>query len=175
MINKVLIKLLGGIWSVKYKCMNSKNKYLIKIYETYLEKRGSYIGYKSKIQYAPVFPHGIIGIFISGDAVIGKNCVIFQQVTIGSNTLIDSKSKGSPKIGDNCYIGAGAKIIGNVCIGNNVRIGANCVVTKDVPDNHVVVLEQPRLIYKEGMDNKFYNTNSRGNLQYYENGSCIEV
>ena len=78
--------------------------------------------------------------FISGDAQIGKACVIFQQVTIGSNRTPGSKHWGAPIIGDNCYIGAGAKIIGNVKIGDNCRIGANAVVTKDVPSNSTIVL-----------------------------------
>lgn len=49
-------------------------------------------------------------------------------------------------IGDNVYIGAGAKIIGNVHVGNNVKIGANCVVFMDVPDNCTVVMPKPRII-----------------------------
>src|SRR5699024_11656176 len=94
----------------------------------------------------PFFPHGITGIFISQGAKIGKDAVIFQQVTIGSNTLKGSKSYGAPVIGDNCYIGAGAKIIGGIKIGDNVRIGANAVVVKDVPDNAVVVNQPGRVI-----------------------------
>ena len=53
-------------------------------------------------------------------AKIGKNCTIFHQVTIGSNTLEGSKHYGAPTIGDNCFIGAGAKIIGKVKVGDNV-------------------------------------------------------
>ena len=103
-----------------------------------------------------VFPHGIYGIFISQGAQIGDNCTIFHQVTIGSNTLPDSKYFGSPKIGKNVYIGAGAKIIGNVTIGDNVRIGANAVVTKDIPDNATVVQASPRIIlHNEVRDNRF--------------------
>ncbi len=93
----------------------------------------------------PRFPHGLNGIFISSGATIGTDCVIFHQVTIGSNTLEDSNT-GCPRIGNNVYIGAGAKIIGNVRVGDNVRIGANCVVVKDVPDNATVVLSAPRVI-----------------------------
>lgn len=72
-------------------------------------------------------------IVIHTKVVIGKHCYISQGVTLGI-------SKGKvPLIGDNVYIAAGAKVIGGVTIGNNVSIGANCVVTKDIPDNVVVV------------------------------------
>jgi len=104
----------------------------------------------------PHLPHGLNGIFVSKKAVVGEKCTIFHQVTIGSNTLADSRGSGSPVIGNNVYIGCGAKIIGNVHIGDNVRIGANCVVVKDIPDNCTVVMEKPRLIYKENkVDNEF--------------------
>lgn len=120
------------------------------------------IGMETKFEGYPNFPHGICGIFISQGARIGKNCTIFQQVTIGSNTLKDSRGYGAPSIGENVYIGAGAKIIGNVKIGNNCRIGANCVITKDVPDNATVVMEQPRIIVHEmERENEFVNYNKK--------------
>ena len=100
-----------------------------------------------------VTPHGFYGIFISGAAKIGKGCTIFHQVTIGSNTIPDSKNAGAPAIGDNVYIGTGAKIIGNVKIGNNVRIGAGCVVTRDVPDNCTVVPAANVIIQKDAPQN----------------------
>lgn len=81
-------------------------------------------------------PH-ISGIVISYFAEIGNGCTIYQQVTIGQESI---GHKGqAPTIGNNVYIGAGAKIIGSIKIGNNVKIGANAVVTKDVPDNSTVV------------------------------------
>lgn len=55
---------------------------------------------------------------------------------------------GGPTIGDNCYIGAGAKIIGNIKVGNNVKIGANCVVVEDIPDNCTVVMNKPRILLR---------------------------
>ena len=104
-----------------------------------------------------ITPHGFHGIFISSRAKIGKNCVIFQNVTIGSNTLIDSKSGGSPTIGDNVYIGAGAQIIGNVKIGNNVRISAGCFVNRDVSDNCTVIQGAPSVIQHDKiLDNRFF-------------------
>ena len=93
-------------------------------------------------------PHSFYGIFISEAARIGTGCTIYQGVTIGSNTLLDSKSAGAPTIGDNVYIGTGARIIGNVKVGNNVRIGAGCTVTRDVPDNCTVVQAAPFVIQK---------------------------
>lgn len=93
-----------------------------------------------------VTPHGFSGIFISSGAVIGQGCVVFQQATVGSNTLRDSAGAGAPVIGSNVLIGAGAKIIGAVTVGDNARIGANCVVTHDVPANATVVLPAPRII-----------------------------
>ena len=98
----------------------------------------------------------MFGVFVSQWAKIGKGCVILQGVTIGSNALPDSKNLGAPVIGDNCYIGVGAAIIGRCTVGNNVRIGANCVVTRDVPDNSVVVSNVQRIIEKESLDNRYY-------------------
>ncbi|SEO64207.1 serine O-acetyltransferase [Paenibacillus sp. OV219] len=79
-------------------------------------------------------------IFVNPAAVIGEHVLISQGVTIGNT------SKGVPTIGNNVYIGAGAKVIGPVKIGNNVAIGANSVVTKDVPDNSVVAGVPARII-----------------------------
>ena len=68
------------------------------------------------------------GIVIHGNAKIGVNCLIFQQVTIGS---VDGTIP--PTIGSRVDIGAGAKIIGPVTIGDHAKIGANAVVLTDVP------------------------------------------
>lgn len=67
---------------------------------------------------------------------IGRNCTILPGVVIGNKHL--SNDNSWVIIGDNCYIGLGAKIFGEVKIGNNVTIGANAVVTKNIPDNAVV-------------------------------------
>lgn len=82
-------------------------------------------------------PH-LNGIFIHQNAVIGENCTIFHQVTIGANEH-RKEFWLAPKIGDSCYIGVGAKIIGGITIGDNVRIGANAVVTQNVAENMTVV------------------------------------
>ena len=125
-------------------------------YQKLMNKNCADISFDCQMDGIPTFPHGFSGIFVSEGAKIGKNCVIFHQVTIGSNTLPGSSGQGFPTLGNKVYIGCGAKIIGNVKIGNNVRIGANCVVTRDVPDNATVVLEKPRVIVRDApQENRF--------------------
>lgn len=161
MLVKVFAEDLDGYdkyWSIR--SMRS-NFSIIKQFQSYLWRRlmarfGAYIPLNTDIARDVKFPHGIGGVFISEGASIGSGCTIFQQVTIGSNTLEDSPRKGAPSVGNNCYIGCGAKIIGNVNVGNNVRIGANCVIVEDVPDNCTVVLSKPQVIYHENVRNNSY-------------------
>ena len=74
-----------------------------------------------------------IGVVINSSVVGGSGIMIEHQVTIGA------EKRKSPVLGNNIFIGAGAKIIGRVKIGDNVKIGANSVVLDDVPDNATVV------------------------------------
>jgi len=88
------------------------------------------------------------GIVVNENSVIGKNCNISHGVTLGESNR--GRNKGCPILGDSVYIGPGAKIVGAVRVGNDVAIGANCVVTKDVPDHSVVVGIPGRVISQEG-------------------------
>lgn len=90
------------------------------------------------------------GIVINVATVIGKNCYVGQGVTLGQ--VNRGERKGNPTVGDNVYIGAGAKVIGNIKIGNHVAIGANAVVTKDVPDFAVVVGIPAKIISYNGSE-----------------------
>jgi serine O-acetyltransferase len=94
----------------------------------------SSVPYKCKIGEGSKLAYGGMGVVIHERAIIGKNCLIGQGITIGGK----SKEYEVPQIGDNVYIAAGARIIGNVKIGSNVLIGANAVVVKDVPSNCIV-------------------------------------
>jgi serine O-acetyltransferase len=76
------------------------------------------------------------GIIISGDAVFGDDCILRNGVTVG---LRSTGERGSPVIGNRVDIGAGAKILGPIHIGDDVTIGANAVVIGDVPSNSVAV------------------------------------
>lgn len=123
---------------------------------SFLDLQCCYIGSLAEFATAPILPHGFHGIHISSGAKIGKNVTIFQNVTIGSNTLKESSRKGAPTIGDNVLIGAGAAIIGNVNIGNNCRIGANCIVVKDMAPNTVAVIRDVRYIERTfDLNNEF--------------------
>lgn len=103
--------------------------------------RFTYLCFNSSIPPTVVLEEGVnfghpIGIVIHQNAIIGSNTIIYQNVTIGRR---NGNKEESPIIGKNCIIGAGACVLGNIKIGNNVKIGANSVVVTDVPDNCTVV------------------------------------
>jgi len=83
-----------------------------------------------------------IGLIIHSNTIIGDNCLIAQNVTIGRNF----GDKMVPRIGNDVYVGTGSVIFGEITIGDNVIIGANSVVNKDVPDNCTVVGNPMRII-----------------------------
>ena len=90
------------------------------------------------------------GLVVHGDSKIGARCVLRQGVTIGNKVTRDGRQTGAPTIGDDVEFGAGAVVIGDLTIGSRVTIGACTVVTKDVPDDHVVVGQGVRLMPKTG-------------------------
>ncbi len=96
------------------------------------------------------------GIVVNKESIIGKNCNLSHGVTLGQSNR--GKNKGCPALGDNIYIGPGAKIVGSVKIGNNVAIGANCVVTKDIADNSVVAGIPGKVISQNGAEGYINNT-----------------
>jgi serine O-acetyltransferase len=87
---------------------------------------GAEIPLGTRIRGGLLLPHPN-GIVIHPDAIIGPNCLIFQQVTLGGG------DNGAPRIGGHVDIGTGAKILGGVIVGDHAKIGANAVVLEDVP------------------------------------------
>lgn len=149
------------------------------VYRLRQKMGGYYIGANAEFAQWPFFPHGYSGVYISGGARVGRRYVVFRQVTIGSDSLAGSGKTGSPTIGDDCYIGAGAKNIGSVKICNGCRIGANAVVYKDVPPNSTVVGawggRERGIEHSQPMGNRFYNNGPSG-WQYWDGEkfvSCI--
>ena len=131
---------------------NCKSRTVIgKVYCIYLrwilQKHGIKLGFTIPIN---VFGPGLSlahygSIVVNGNAKVGKNCRIHSGVNIGRNNE-------APTIGDNVYIGPGAKIWGKITIGNNVAIGANAVVSKDVPDNVTVAGVPFKIISNKGSE-----------------------
>lgn len=100
---------------------------------------GADIPLNSKIAGGLSIPHPN-GIVIHPDAQIGPNCLLFQQVTIGHG------AGGLPVLGGHVDIGAGARLIGAITIGDHARIGANAVVTIDVPAGSTAIGIPARII-----------------------------
>jgi serine O-acetyltransferase len=88
------------------------------------------------------------GIIVNPSVKIGEYCNLSQDITIGIAGR--GEKRGSPTIGDRVYVGSGARLIGRITIGNDVAIGANAVVTKDLPDNAVAVGVPAKIISYEG-------------------------
>lgn len=106
-------------------------------------KNGGYVGRETIFLGKPELPHGFHGVHISRRATIGQNCTILQNVTIGN---VDGRGA---TIGHDVFIGAGANIVGEISIGDNVKIGAGTTVFEDVPANCTVVGSKPRVIVKK--------------------------
>ena len=92
--------------------------------------------------------HGV-GVVIGETTIIGNDVIIYQQVTLGG--VSTSKGKRHPTIENNVVIGAGAKVLGNITIGRNSKVGANSVVVKDVPSDSTAI-GIPAKVIKRGYD-----------------------
>lgn len=120
----------------------------------------SYIPYTCDIGKGTDLGYKGIGVVIHSEAKIGENCLIGTNVTIGggagkSNTVIPEfdKIRGNvPTIGDRVYISTGAKVLGNIVIGDDVIIGANAVVINDVPSRAVVGGVPAKVLRKRSID-----------------------
>ncbi|MFH1457545.1 MAG: serine O-acetyltransferase EpsC [Candidatus Omnitrophota bacterium] len=91
--------------------------------------------------------HGM-GVVIGETACIGDDVLLYQGVTLGGTGI--EKGKRHPTLGNNVVIGGGAKVLGNITVGDNSYIGANAVVIKDVPPNSTVVGVPGRITKQDG-------------------------
>ncbi|MCR5480223.1 MAG: hypothetical protein K6F27_10250 [Ruminococcus sp.] len=164
---KILSIVIPYIW--KYEIILRKTEYysncredligriICNIYKIRLYKYGIKLGFSIPINTCgPGLRLCHIGtVVINPNSRIGKNARIHVGVNIGNYSKFDGNwvPTNAPIIGDNVYIGPGAKLFGSIHIGNDVAIGANSVVNKDV-ENHVTVAGVPcRVINKSGSDN----------------------
>lgn len=122
---------LGRLTEILYNVLNSNS-----------------ISTRASIGKNTIFYHHGLGCVIHRDCVIGDNCKIFGNVTIGckwSNGINDGKV---PRIGNNVMIGAGAVILGDIYIGDNSLIGANSTVLSDVPQNSIATGNPMRIKFR---------------------------
>ncbi len=122
---------------LKIKLMLMQRHYGIQIPHTTKIGKGFYIGHYGDI-------------VVNGSVTIGDNVNISQGVTIGQANR--GAKKGVATIGNKVYIGPGVKIVGKITIGNNVAIGANAVVTKDVPDDACIAGIPAKIISMDGSE-----------------------
>ena len=99
--------------------------------------------------------HGM-GVVIGETAIIGDDCMLYHGVTLGGTTW--DKVKRHPTLKDGVVIGAGAKILGPITLGNNVRVGSNSVVVRSIDDNETVVGIPGRIVKKKANDGDSFDS-----------------
>lgn len=146
------------IWNYIYSLRNveyytAKNNFFFKILSVYWLFRLRRLSYKTGFQIPPytcgkglkIWHWG--SIIINPAARLGENCTLYPGVLIGHKL----PGEGAPNIGKNCFISTGAKIIGNIAIGDNVTIAPNAVVFKNVPSNCVIAGNPAIIIKRNGV------------------------
>ena len=142
------------------------------IFTRYKYKFGCFIPHTTSIGRGFYIGH-VRDIVVNERVSIGDNCNISQGVTIGQANR--GRRKGTPVIGNHVYIGPGAKIVGAVHVGDFVAIGANCVVTDDVPDYAVVVGVPGKVISYEGSSGYINQTDYDAALKAPEAASATKA
>lgn len=140
--SRALLRSIRGYQHAKGPLAVVRRKYAVLRHRLWSIVTGADIPINASIGGGLLIPHPN-GVVIHPHAKIGCNCLIFQQVTIGAT------AKGIPTIGGHVDIGAGAKIVGPIYIGDHARIGANAVVREDVPPYGIFVAAAGKLLAPE--------------------------
>ncbi|MCX5678367.1 MAG: serine O-acetyltransferase [Candidatus Omnitrophica bacterium] len=149
---EVLLTYSGLHAIIFYRIAHSLRRFKIPFFPRWLSQVGKFftgieIHPGAEIGSGFFIDHGM-GVVIGETTVIGDNVLLYQGVTLGGTGL--QKGKRHPTIGNNVVIGAGAKVLGNITIGDSSYIGANAVVIRDVPPNSTVVGVPGRVTKQDG-------------------------
>lgn len=108
---------------------------------------------KAKIGKNVFIDHGL-GVVVGETAVVGNNVTIYQGVTLGGRST--AKTKRHPTIKDNVIVGAGAKILGPITVGEGAKVGPGAIIIKDLDTNKVMVAEPAKEIQKNIKEIDYY-------------------
>ncbi|AKO64205.1 serine acetyltransferase [Methylophilales bacterium MBRSG12] len=126
----ILHRLAHFLWSIKLKLIARIFSHLARILTGIEIHPGAQIGRRFFID------HGM-GVVIGETAIIGDDCTLYHGVTLGGTTW--KKGKRHPTLKNNVVIGAGAKVLGPITLGNNSKVGSNAVVVNDIPNDSTAV------------------------------------
>ena len=139
-------RLAHFLWSIKLKLIARIFSHLGRILTGIEIHPGAQIGRRFFID------HGM-GVVICETAIIGDDCTLYHGVTLGGTTW--KKGKRHPTLKNNVVIGAGAKILGPITIGNNSKVGSNAVVVSDIPNDSTAVGIPAKIIESDEKMKKF--------------------
>src|SRR5262252_5495044 len=142
-----------GLYAVWFYCMNhwlwNHGLFLVSRWLSQVARllTGIEIHPGSKIGRRLFIDHGM-GVVIGETSIVGDDVTLYQGVTFGGTGK--EHGKRHPTLEDNVVVGGGAKILGNIIVGKNCRIGAGSVVLRNVPDNSTVVGVPGHIVFREG-------------------------
>lgn len=151
MISRGLVRLFGGWWKQRERCLDSRGlwgRIMVALYRANMREHGSYISLHAVFAAEPRMPHGPTGVFIAPGVYVGRGVTIHQHVMLARREGAD----GAPTVGDGVQLGAGAIVLGRVVVGQRARIGAGAVVVHDVPAGATAVSPAARVIPREASE-----------------------